>query len=149
MELRGPIEILVVENNDIQRENIVALIDTVVRDASIASVAGTKDAMELLLGSPDAELPRLVILDLDLGDSNGMDLLKRIRTGDEHAPLTHVPIVIFTDSRDEECITEAYRLGVNSYVVKPFDYLEFRRVVQVLVQYWFSQNQTTAGYHPP
>lgn len=149
MEMRSPAEILVVEDNKSQRECIVASIEAAVRDASVASVADTEDAMEFLFGDVGAEPPKLVILDLNLGDANGMEVLMRVRSGDNHSPLTHIPIVIFTDSRDEESIAEGYRLGANSYVLKPFDFLEFQCVVETLARYWISRNETALGFRAP
>ena len=144
--MRNPAEILVVEDNDSQRKCIVASIEAAVRDTSVASVAGGKDAVEFLFGDAGTEPPKLVLLDLDLGDSNGMEVLMRVRAGDDHSPLTHIPIVIFTDSRDEESIAEGYRLGANSYVIKPFDFVEFQHVVESLALYWLSRNQTATAF---
>lgn len=149
VEIRNPAEILVVEDNDSQRACIVASIEAAVQEASVASVTGTEDAMEFLFGDAETEPPKLVLLDLDLGDSNGMEVLMRVRAGDDYSPLTHIPIVIFTDSRDEENIAEGYRLGANSYVVKPFDFLEFQCVVESLARYWLSRNETGLGFRAP
>lgn len=149
MDLQSAIEILVVEDNDSQRECIVAAIEAAVQDASVVSVSGTKDAMDFLFADFGTEPPKLVLLDLNLGNSNGMEVLKRIRAGETHSPMTHVPIVIFTDSQDEENIAEGYRLGANSYIIKPFDFLEFQRMVENLAQYWLSRNQTTSAYKSP
>jgi two-component system response regulator len=145
VNMGSPAEILVVENNDSQRECIVASIEAAVRDASVACVSGTEDAMAFLFGSSRSEPPKLLLLDLDLGDCNGMEVLARIRAGDDRSALTHIPIVIFSDSQNEESISEGYRLGANSYVIKPLDFLEFQRVVENVAFYWLSRNQTASG----
>ena len=149
MKHHSPVEILVVEDNDSQRECIVASIEAAVHDATIASASGSEEAIEFLFGDSGTEPPKLVLLDLDLGDSNGMEVLMRIRSGEDHSPITHIPIVIFTDSEDEENIAEGYRLGANSYVIKPFDFLEFQCAVETLARYWLSRNQTAPGFRSP
>lgn len=146
METGAPIDILVVEDNDSQRESIVAAIEAAIGNASIASVSGTWEALEILFTDSESEPPKLVLLDLNLGQDSGFEVLTRVRAGDEWSPITHIPVVIFSDSRDERNIAEGYRLGANSYVVKPFDYLEFQNAVEFLAQYWLSRNQTDTGF---
>lgn len=146
MEPRSPIEILVVEDNDSQRECIVAAIEAAVQDTCVATASGAEDAMDVLLGLSESEPPKLIVLDLHLGDGNGLEVLTRIRAGEDSSPRTHIPIVIFSDSEDEESIAEGYRLGANSYIVKPFDFLEFQHAVGVLALYWLSRNQTATAY---
>ena len=146
METGAPIDILVVEDNDSQRESIVAAIEAAVGNASIASVSGTSDALKILFADSESEPPKLVLLDLNLGEDSGFEVLTRVRAGDAWSPITHIPVVIFSDSRDERSIAEGYRLGANSYVLKPFDYLEFQNAVEFVARYWLSRNQTDTGF---
>lgn len=82
--------------------------------------------------------PRVILLDLKLPKVDGLEVLERIK-GD---PRTRsIPVVIMTSSREERDIIESYRLGVNSYIVKPVDFEQFINAVQQLGLYWLLLNQ--------
>jgi CheY-like chemotaxis protein len=51
-----------------------------------------------------------------------------------------IPIVILTASREERDMVEGYQLGVNSYIQKPVDFVQFRQIVQQLGLYWLVVN---------
>lgn len=82
--------------------------------------------------------PRLVLLDLKLPRVDGLDVLKAIRAAEETRLL---PVVVLTSSRQERDIVDSYRLGVNSYIVKPVDFENFSAAVLELGHYWLLQNQ--------
>ena len=72
----------------------------------------------------DTDLPRVVLLDLKLPMVNGLEILRRLKG----EPRTHdVPVVILTSSKEDRDLEEAYRLGVNSYIVKPVEFDKFVR----------------------
>jgi two-component system response regulator len=96
------------------------------------------EALEYLL-SPDQPLPQLVLLDLNLPRINGLEVLKRLR---EESRTRLLPIVILTSSNEERDLIEGYRLGVNSYVRKPVDFVQFSEAVRQLGLYWLVLNQT-------
>ena len=96
------------------------------------------EALEYLL-APDRPLPQLVLLDLNLPRINGLEVLQRLRA----EPRTKLlPIVILTSSNEERDLIEGYRLGVNSYVRKPVDFVQFSEAVRQLGLYWLVLNQT-------
>ena len=68
--------------------------------------------------------PRVILLDLKLPKVDGLEVLRRLK-GDERTKI--IPVVVLTSSREEQDIVESYRLGVNSYIVKPVDFREFHR----------------------
>jgi two-component system response regulator len=81
--------------------------------------------------------PRVILLDLKLPKVDGLEVLRRIK-GDD---LTKsIPIVMMTSSREERDIVESYRLGVNSYIVKPVDFDQFIEAVRQLGMYWVLLN---------
>jgi two-component system response regulator len=96
------------------------------------------EALEYLL-APDRPLPDLVLLDLNLPRVNGLEVLNRLRK----EPRTQLlPVVILTSSNEERDLVEGYRLGANSYVRKPVDFLQFSEAVHQLGLYWLVLNQT-------
>jgi two-component system, response regulator len=83
-------------------------------------------------------LPKLILLDLKLPLIDGIEVLKRIK----NASLTkHVPVVVLTSSQEDRDLVESYRLGVNSYILKPVDFDEFSEVIRQLGSYWMLINQ--------
>jgi len=82
--------------------------------------------------------PKLVLLDLKMPKIDGMQVLKQIK-GD---PRTRtIPVVLMTSSREERDMVSGYELGVNSYIQKPVDFDEFRKVVKLMGLYWMVVNR--------
>src|SRR2546422_7831285 len=70
--------------------------------------------------------PKVVFLDLKLPKVDGIEVLKRLKADDR---TRHIPVVMLTSSQEERDVIESYRLGVNSYVVKPVDFSNFLHAV--------------------
>jgi two-component system, response regulator len=82
--------------------------------------------------------PKLVLLDLKMPKVDGMQVLKRIKAD---ARTKIIPVVLMTSSREERDLVSGYGLGVNSYIQKPVDFDEFRKVVKLLGLYWLVTNR--------
>lgn len=83
-------------------------------------------------------MPHIVLLDLKMPKVNGLEVLKKIKSDDR---TKSIPVVILTSSNQDKDIAECYRLGANSYVVKPLVFDEFVRAVSALDQYWLLVNE--------
>ena len=83
--------------------------------------------------------PKVILLDLNMPNVDGLEVLRRVKAD----PRTKtIPVVVLTRSREERDLAESYKLGVNSYIVKPVDFDQFAEVVRVLGLYWASINKT-------
>ncbi len=82
--------------------------------------------------------PKVVLLDLKLPLVDGLEVLRRVKSD----PRTRqIPVVVLTSSREEQDIVESYKLGVNSYIVKPVDFEQFCEAVSQLGLYWVLLNR--------
>ncbi len=138
------IEILLVEDNpdDVEltllafQKNKLANRIHVVRDGA--------EALDFLFckgaysGRRIEEHPNVVLLDLKLPKVDGLEVLRSMK-GD--ARTRSIPVVVLTTSREDRDIEESYRLGVNSYIVKPVDFEQFTEAVRHLGLYWLLLNQ--------
>ena len=135
------IEILLVEDNpnDIEltlhafKKNHIANSVHIARDGA--------EALDFIFGDGanggDQSL-RLILLDLKLPKVDGIEVLRKLK-GD---PRTRdIPVVVLTSSNQERDVAESYRLGVNSYIVKPVDFVQFNEVIKALGWYWLVLNQ--------
>ena len=83
-------------------------------------------------------VPKVVILDLKLPKVDGLDVLRAMKSD---LRTRVIPVVVLTSSKEESDIIESYRLGVNSYIVKPVDFDKFIAAVRDLGLYWLLLNQ--------
>lgn len=81
--------------------------------------------------------PKLVLLDLKMPKLSGLEVLKRVK---EDERTREIPVVVLTSSKEEPDVKEAYRLGVNSYIVKPVGFENFLGAVVDLGMYWLVLN---------
>lgn len=97
-------------------------------------------------GRDTSRLPALMLLDLKMPRLDGLETLRRLRA-DERTKL--LPVVILTSSSEERDLLSGYRLGCNSYIVKPVDFAQFAESVRLLKLYWLVLNEgPPANYRP-
>jgi two-component system, response regulator len=82
--------------------------------------------------------PKVILLDLKLPKVDGLEVLRRIKADER---MRMIPVVVLTSSREERDLVESYRLGVNSYIVKPVDFQQFVEAVRQVGLYWVLLNQ--------
>ncbi len=103
-----------------------------------------EQALQYLFGTGNSssilELPRLVLLDLKLPKINGIQVLEAIRSDPRTKNLV---VVVMTSSAEDRDLEACYNLGVNSYIVKPFDFQQFVETARQVGFYWMMLN------HPP
>ena len=82
--------------------------------------------------------PKLILLDLKLPKVDGLEILRQVKS-DERTRI--IPVVVLTSSKEEKDIVESYKLGVNSYIVKPVNFDTFAKAIAELGFYWMLLNQ--------
>lgn len=82
--------------------------------------------------------PVVILLDLKLPRIDGLEVLKTIKL---HPKYDTIPIVVLTSSSDNKDIERAYKLGANSYIVKPVNFDKFVEVASQIEIYWNALNK--------
>jgi two-component system response regulator len=132
----NPATILLVEDN----QDDESLTVRALRMGTTANVEVARDGQAALdsLFDDAKDMPRLVLLDLNLPEVDGLQVLRRIRE-DDRTRLT--PVVILSGFNAPIDIVAAYRYGANSYVRKPIDFDRFAEVIRQLGLYWLVINE--------
>jgi CheY-like chemotaxis protein len=144
MQELDTIEILLAEDNALDAEMTLRALQKHHLANKVHWVRDGAEALDYLFGNGayagrDINLPRLVLLDIKMPKIDGIDVLRRLR-GDERT--RYLPVVVMTSSTQDRDIIESYRLGVNSYVVKPVQFGAFAETVGSVGFYWVLTNKT-------
>ncbi|MFA5848240.1 MAG: response regulator [Bacteroidales bacterium] len=87
--------------------------------------------------------PAVILLDIKMPKMNGIEALGHIRSNPE---FKSIPVIMVTSSCEERDLVESYKLGANSYVVKPVDIVQFIEAIKTLGQYWVVINELPQTY---
>ena len=79
------------------------------------------------------EQPVFILLDLGLPKVSGLEVLRQLKT---NPTSSSIPVIVLTTSAEDGDIKEAYRLGCNSYIVKPVEFNKFMEVASQIEVYW-------------
>jgi two-component system response regulator len=138
------VEILLVEDNPQDAELTLYALEKNNLAKNIVNARDGAEALEYLFATGRyhtrriEERPRLILLDLKLPKVDGIDVLRRLKSDQR---TRSIPVVMLTSSREERDIIESYRLGVNSYIVKPVDFNQFTDAVKQIGLYWLLLNE--------
>jgi len=140
------VEILLVEDSEADAEMTMRALKKHHLANRLVWVKDGAEALDFMFrtgayaGRPDGN-PRLVLLDIKMPRLDGIEVLRRLRADDT---TRLVPVVMLTSSAEERDVVESYKLGINSYLVKPVDFKEFVDVVSHAGLYWAVMNRTPA-----
>lgn len=146
-DVRGQ-ELLLVEDDENDIELAMRALKGVNLLNRIHVVKDGEEALDYILGSGDKNQesvghnPLVVLLDLKLPKINGMEVLKKLKSGRRTA---NIPIVILTSSKESKDLKRCYEMGANSYIVKPYDLADFTRAVSTAGLYWLVINESSMG----
>jgi two-component system response regulator len=139
-----PVEILLVEDDPNDVELTLRALESHNVSNQIHVARDGAEALEFIFATgrfasrETDPAPRVILLDLKLPLVDGLEVLRRIKGGEE---TRSIPVVVLTSSREERDVIESYELGVNSYIVKPVDFEQFSEAVRMLGMYWLLLNQ--------
>jgi two-component system response regulator len=126
------IEILLIEDNN----DDVQLVTMALEESNVVNkVIHLRDGADALdyiyhegeyAGQPVDDNPKVIMLDLNMPRVSGIDVLKRLKADEK---TRDIPVVVFTSSDDDPNLSQCFRLGVNSYLVKPIDFDQFKKAI--------------------
>lgn len=99
-----------------------------------------QDALDYLFGTgrdgggASRARPGIILLDLNMPGIDGRRVLEKIKGDPE---LRSIPVIVMTNSDDQRDIDECYRIGANTYIVKPLNWASFFEAMSRLREYWF------------
>jgi two-component system response regulator len=141
------VEILLVEDNAEDAEMTMRAL----RQRNLANqlhwVKDGEEALDYLFcsgqyaGRNPSHPPKLVLLDIKMPKVDGIEVLRRVKASE----LKTIPVVVMTSSNEERDVVESYRLGVNSYIVKPVQFDAFLDTVAKIGLYWVLTNRVPQG----
>src|SRR5499427_5296952 len=131
------VDILLVEDNPNDAELTMRALKRANVDAHLIIARDGAEALEVLIS--DRPKPKVIFLDLKLPKVDGIEVLRQVRLDDRTRA---IPVVVLTSSQEERDITECYKLGANSYVVKPVEFDKFYKAVGELAIYWLVLNKS-------
>ncbi len=140
----GDIDILLVEDNPHEAELTIRSLKKHNLANNLHHSDNGEEALDFIFGRGQYEGRKVgaglkvILLDLKLPKVDGLEVLKQIKADDR---TKQIPVVVLTSSKEEQDIVASYKLGVNSYIVKPVQFESFAKAVADLGLYWMFHNQ--------
>ncbi|WP_020187501.1 response regulator [Methylopila sp. 73B] len=130
MNTQRPVTIVMIEDDG----GHARLIEKNVRRAGVNNeirhfADGTSALAFLQSQEAAANGPMLILLDLNLPDMTGIDILTVLKA---HDRLKRAPVIVLTTTDDKVEIQRCYDLGCNVYITKPVDYETFATAIRQL-----------------
>lgn len=138
------IDILLIEDNHDEAQLVIRTLKKNNLSSHLLHLDDGEEALDFLFcrGKYSARITRrkpfLILLDLKLPKVDGMEILRQMKADESMRP---IPVVMLTSSKEEKDILNCYRLGANSYVVKPVSFETLSESVRGLGNYWLNINQ--------
>ncbi len=141
--MNNPTEIILIEDNISDADLIIRALKKYKLANKITHLSDGQEALdyfetEMLDADTFFKTPHIILLDLKMPKINGLEVLQKIKL-DERTKT--IPVVVLTSSKEDPDMEACYKLGANSYVVKPVVFDEFIKAVSELGQYWLMVNQ--------
>jgi two-component system, response regulator len=144
------IPILHIDDDSNDRELLLAATIEAGVPFRVHSVSDAEQAIAFLGGTGIYEdrrrfpLPNLILLDLKMPGSTGIDLLRWVRA---HIGLSRIPVIVLSGSESEEDMRQAYTCGAHAYIIKPLGFSALVEVVKGVNLNWFVAAKNGSSQH--
>ncbi len=138
------IEILLVEDNISDAELTIRILKKNRLANKLLHLKDGEEALNFLFAQGKyskrkvENTPKIILLDLKMPKVTGIEVLERLKS-DERTKT--IPVAILTSSKEHPDMEKCYRLGANSYVVKPVEFEQFVKAVTEMGLYWLIRNE--------
>lgn len=142
--MNNTVEVLLIEDNPDDAELTIRALKKKKLANNLVHLKDGAEALDFIFGRgaySDRDIltsPKVILLDLKMPKVNGIEVLQKIRA-DERTQ--KIPVVVLTSSKEDPDVDQCYKLGVNSYIVKPVDFDNFLEAVSNLGLYWLILNE--------
>ncbi len=136
--MKQSVDVLCVEDNEDFLRFLTHSFQKLAKPVSFDVKRSGQEALQTLKGdnaSPD--MPRIILLDLNLPGLSGFDVLKEIRA---NGRWRHIPVIVLTSSSDPRDIELAHRMGANAYLSKPSTLAELRSMLESTCEFWLNHH---------
>lgn len=131
MKIEKSLKVLLVEDNLIEIMKMKRTISLLKLKHTIHEAKNGEEALKFL--EIRANIPDIILLDLNMPKINGIEFLRIIKANDE---LKHIPTIILTTSSNQKDLLECYRTGMSGYILKPLKYEDYIKKIEVVLSYW-------------
>ena len=146
-----PVEILLAEDSETDAEMTIRALQgkNLSNRHRLVRVKDGAEALDFIFrrgaySERPAGLPKLLLLDLKMPKVDGIEVLREVKSAEETKTM---PVVMLTSSAEERDIAASYMLGVNSYIVKPVDFVQYVDEVAKAGSYWVLLNRLPGEAH--
>ena len=142
-------EIFLVEDSSDFRQIVRRIFSTYLPEHHVRSFQGADELYRYMIlqsaDDYDGRRPAMIILDLGLPNINGIELLKLLRQtpANKITDWKTIPVVMMSSSDRQEDINKCYQAGASSYLVKPMDFEDLRKLLETVCFYWLDLNKVT------
>ena len=138
-------EILIIDDNLLDVELILVSLKNNKISNDVLSFKDGEKSLNYLFGNGNyanrniKNMPKFIMLSNKLQKGNSLEVLKKIKKNDQTKA---IPIIMLSSTNDKDDILESYKLGANSFIIKPVEYNDFAETICSIGRYWLSFNKT-------
>jgi CheY-like chemotaxis protein len=130
--MRSSKPILLVEDDRLDAMIVKRALDDLKVTNKLVHTTNGEEALEYIRNKEN-EKPCLVLLDLNMPKTNGVEFLRIVKADEV---LKRTPVVVLTASTEEQDVIDTFKLSVAGYIVKPVDYMKFVEAMRTVTLYW-------------
>lgn len=127
-----PLNILLIDDSMTDRYLAEEAFESLDQPCTLTTAESGQAALALL-DTPDAPLPDVILLDINMPEMNGFDVLAALK---QHPQSQMIPVVMLTTSVSEEDITRAYTLHASAYLLKSMHFQAFLEQIEKFIAFW-------------
>jgi len=123
--------ILFIEDDNIETMKLQRTVSKLQTKHNITEAKNGEEALGIL--NSDADLPDIILLDLNMPKMSGIEFLKILKADNV---MKYLPTIILTTSENRSDLLECYKIGIAGYILKPLKYEDYESKIRKVFEYW-------------